>query len=298
LPIRPIQPLTSQAAPIRDPNSSSFYIPSSVVDRNQDNASSDRQIRLLLSFTRSDNIIILNIIYLNFLTFDMKASNKCFQWIGFFFLQIQYAATCQAFLPSRNFLRPTATASYLGQSTTTSRSTIPKIKSKTALSGGLFGGNKISGNNNNNNNNEIENQQPSRDSTTPKRVLEIPVQSLKKGGLRFALGLHLIGQQNTPDPGSWRANQSSDTVLDMFFRDNSAMFSVVLEESKIVVDRYGSRPSLPYMLQESVILHKVLDELKELAFGGEGIEEENRLVRLEERDGIEKAREVLPARSA
>jgi len=85
LPIRPIQPLTSQAAPIRDPNSSSFYIPSSVVDRNQDNASSDRQIRLLLSFTRSDNIIILNIIYLNFLTFDMKASNKCFQWIGFFF---------------------------------------------------------------------------------------------------------------------------------------------------------------------------------------------------------------------
>jgi len=76
------------------------------------------------------------------------------------------------------------------------------------------------------------------------------------------------------------------------------MFSVVLEESKIVVDRYGSRPSLPYMLQESVILHKVLDELKELAFGGEGIEEENRLVRLEERDGIEKAREVLPARSA
>ncbi|KAL7472384.1 hypothetical protein ACHAXS_012739 [Conticribra weissflogii] len=236
----------------------------------------------------------------------MKESKKYFTWIGGFFLLVPYSTTCQAFVQTYNSVTiNTATAtSYLGRScTVTFRFIIPNRETKTALFGGLFGGIgneiKVGNNNNNNKNNQNENRQPSRDSSnTPKRVLEIPVRSLKKGGLRFALGLHLIGQQNTPDPGSWRANQSSDNALDMFFRDDSAMFSVVLEESKIVVDRYGDRPSLPYLLQESVILHGILDELRELAFGGEGIEEENRLVRLVERNGIETAREVLPARSA
>jgi hypothetical protein len=103
----------------------------------------------------------------------------------------------------------------------------------------------------------------SQDATAPKRIIEIPVTSVKKGGLRMVLGLCLIGLQNTPDPGSWKANQATDTVLDMIFKDNAAKFSVVLEDSCIAVDRYG-RASLPYLLQESVILHKVLDELNEL----------------------------------
>lgn len=130
----------------------------------------------------------------------------------------------------------------------------------------------------------------------PKRIIEIPIQSVKKGGLRMVLGLCLIGLQNTPDPGSWKANQASDTVLDMIFKDNAAKFSVVLEDSCIAVDRYG-QTSLPYLLQESVILHKVLDELNELAFTTE-VEAENRLFQLEDSNAIEEARSILPARQA
>lgn len=134
------------------------------------------------------------------------------------------------------------------------------------------------------------------DVSTPTQVFSIPVQSIKPGGLRFALGLHLIGLQNTPDKGSWQANQASDTVIDMKFRDGSAMFSISLGDEGISVSRYG-QPSLPYLLQESVILHSVLDEISSLAYEGE-IEEENRLLKLQDQDSIEEVRSTLPARKA
>jgi hypothetical protein len=134
------------------------------------------------------------------------------------------------------------------------------------------------------------------DASTPTQVFSIPVQSIKPGGLRFALGLHLIGLQNTPDKGSWQANQASDTVLDMKFRDGSAMFSISLGDEGISVSRYG-QPSLPYLLQESVILHSVLDEINSLAYEGD-IEEENRLLQLQDQGSIEEVRSTLPARKA
>jgi hypothetical protein len=131
----------------------------------------------------------------------------------------------------------------------------------------------------------------------PTRLFNIPAHSVKPGGLRFALGLHLIGLQNTPDQGSWKANQASDTVLEMVFRDNSALFSITLGDEGISVDRYGT-PSLPYLLQESVILHSVLDEINSLANEGD-IEVQNRLLQLEESgDAIKEARSTLPARKA
>ena len=138
--------------------------------------------------------------------------------------------------------------------------------------------------------------QSNDDAAAPKRIIEIPVNSVKKGGLRMVLGLCLIGLQNTPDTASWKANQASDTVLDMIFKDSAAKFSVVLEDSCIAVERYG-QASLPYMLQESVVLHKVLDELNELAFTTE-VEKENRLFQLEDLNAIEEARSTLPARQA
>ena len=141
-----------------------------------------------------------------------------------------------------------------------------------------------------------ETKEAEHDHDFHKRIMEIPVKSIKKGGLRMVIGLCLIGLQNTPDDGSWRANQASDAKLDMYFRDNSAKFSVVLEDSCIAVDRYG-KASLPYLLQESVILHSVLDELNELAFSSE-VELENRLLQLEGADAIEEARSTLPARQA
>ena len=125
------------------------------------------------------------------------------------------------------------------------------------------------------------------------RVLEIPVQSLKQGGLRFTLGLTLIGLQ---DKGMWKATQTSDNKLDVYFQDNSAMFQVALEHNLIRVDRYG-QPSLAYVLQESLVLHKMLDELNTLCIEGD-IESENRLLQLEDPGAIEKARDTLPARKA
>lgn len=136
------------------------------------------------------------------------------------------------------------------------------------------------------------------DTSIPTRVFRIPVQSIKQGGLRFALGLHLIGLQNTPDKGSWKANEASNSVLHMSFKDNSAMLSITLGDDGIFFDRYG-KPSLPYLLQESVILHSILDEINSLANEGD-VEEENRLLRLQEESGdaIEEARDTLPARKA
>lgn len=129
--------------------------------------------------------------------------------------------------------------------------------------------------------------------TSSSRVMEIPVASIKRGGLRFVLGLHLVGLQ---DKGTWRPNQTSDNVLDMHYKDGTAMFKLILDDDAIRVDRYGVRPSLAYLLQESVVLHGILDELNALCADA-NIESGNRLLLLEEPgDAIERARATLPAR--
>ena len=107
-------------------------------------------------------------------------------------------------------------------------------------------------------------QEEEADPSIPTRIMDVKCESIKLGGLRFALGLFFIGQQGTPVKGSWKANQASDGVLDMYYVDNSAMFSVHLTDKLIYVDRYG-KPSLQYQLQESLILHLFLDELNTLA---------------------------------
>ena len=86
----------------------------------------------------------------------------------------------------------------------------------------------------------------------------------------------------------------------MFYQDNTGMFSLSFLENAIVVDRYGPKPSLQYVLQESVLLHGVLDELYSLAFEGEeDIKDEDRLLQLNAPgDAIDKARELLPAKKA
>mmetsp|Transcript_16344 Transcript_16344/g.20355 ORF Transcript_16344/g.20355 Transcript_16344/m.20355 type:complete len:496 (-) Transcript_16344:145-1632(-) len=143
------------------------------------------------------------------------------------------------------------------------------------------------------------------DPNAPTTVLDIPVKSLKAGGLRVALSFLLLALQNEPTKGSWRIVQQDDIPLGMLFKDKSAMFAINLKEESIVVERhvdYGKRPSLVYQLQESVALHKVLDELESLAFGkgddGQEIKEENRLVSLRHNGVIEAARKKLPARAA
>ena len=73
------------------------------------------------------------------------------------------------------------------------------------------------------------------------------------------------------------------------------MIRLQLAENTI---RYGENPSLQYRLQESVLLHGVLDELENVAFGTQDIEEEKRLLRVEDTSAIETARKTLPAKPA
>merc|ERR1712071_136475 len=143
------------------------------------------------------------------------------------------------------------------------------------------------------------------DPSIPTRVMEIPAKKIKVGGLRFTLGLILISLQNTPSKQTWQATQAGDDKLDMYFMvDQTAMFSMQLTEYSITIDRYGARPSLPYMLQESLVMHTILDELEHLASGkNEGeeavVDEQNRLIQLlDSGNAIQLARDTLPARKS
>jgi hypothetical protein len=119
------------------------------------------------------------------------------------------------------------------------------------------------------------------------RIVTIPVQSIKLGGLRLLLMFHLLGQQNNPQPKSWRADQpiaqannkksttpitkssssSSPTeyVLDMYYRDHSAALTISLYPDKVTIDRVGSTPSNSYMMHETIIVEGILLELQQCA---------------------------------
>lgn len=142
------------------------------------------------------------------------------------------------------------------------------------------------------------NEGETEEEADPNRSLlfEIPVESIKIGSLRLALGMFLVGRQNTPSRNSWKANQSSENILHMIFGDQTAMISITLKPNAIVVSRHTDGihpPSLMYQLQESVLLHSVLTEIDTLAFGAEG--GESRLIELK-KSAIGKARSTLPTR--
>jgi hypothetical protein len=148
----------------------------------------------------------------------------------------------------------------------------------------------------------------------PKVMVDLDFTQMKLGGLRFTLALHMMGLQNTPTKGSWKANQASDGTLDLFFQkdvDSSTGGSNSLainfdDDSRVGVqrlwiERWGSsQPSLQYVLQESLILHNLLDELEALATGNpeEVTDAASRLIILKDADAIEQARATLPARKA
>lgn len=132
----------------------------------------------------------------------------------------------------------------------------------------------------------------------PKTVIDIPCNNIKVGPLNFFLQIFLVGEQNNPSPSAWVLNQNDERqTLDMYYTDGTGMFSIDLKEYGMKVLRYGQAPSLQYQLQESVLLHSLLDEVEGIAFA-EDIAEDKRLIQFKESDGLEKAREILPARKA
>jgi hypothetical protein len=133
----------------------------------------------------------------------------------------------------------------------------------------------------------------------PKMVIDMPAINVKVGPLKFFLQIYLVGSQNNPVKGSWVLTTNDENgALQMYYKDGTGMFALGLKENSIDVQRFGERPSLEYLLQESVMLHGVLDEINQIAFEVEDIEEEKRLLRFADDDAISKARENLPARKA
>ena len=136
-------------------------------------------------------------------------------------------------------------------------------------------------------------------------LFKIRAKQLKPGGLRLFLMFYLMGMQNTPDRKTWRADQklmsvnvsprgyeSDDDdnydgdddnsqveekkyVLEMLYDvDRTGMLQIELLPSsprnpnrpaEIRIYRFGSRPSTSYLMQESVIIDGVLDELQNIS---------------------------------
>mmetsp|Transcript_12650 Transcript_12650/g.24322 ORF Transcript_12650/g.24322 Transcript_12650/m.24322 type:complete len:206 (+) Transcript_12650:203-820(+) len=145
-------------------------------------------------------------------------------------------------------------------------------------------------NNNNNNSDDDEEEYAAGEIN----VVTIPVQDIKPGGLRLFLMFYLMGMQNTPSPKTWAANQPSteDYVVDFWYHDNSAVLSVTLTDTKITINRVGSRPSTGYMIQESLVVQGLLDELETMA-NDPNVAKENRLLIPETERSIATARDAL-----
>ena len=127
-------------------------------------------------------------------------------------------------------------------------------------------------------------------------VVTIPVKEIKPGGLRLFVMFYLMGLQNTPEKGTWRADQptSEDYVVDFWYHDNSAVLSITFSEErkKITIDRVGSSPSTGYMIQESLVVQGLLDELESMATDPD-VAVENRLLIPKTEQTIEMARDAL-----
>jgi hypothetical protein len=148
-------------------------------------------------------------------------------------------------------------------------------------------------------NNVFDNILGSSAPANPRTILEIPTKDVKVGSLRFLLQILLVGEQNKPDPKSWVTRPGDDSgTLEVYYQDGSGMFSIQLQDYSITVKRHGARPTLQYQLQESVLLHTVLDELRSVAFGVEddNIDDDKRLLILQDNNAIDLAQSNLPAR--
>jgi hypothetical protein len=152
-------------------------------------------------------------------------------------------------------------------------------------------------------------------------LLSIPAKQLKPGGLRLFLMFYLMGMQNTPHPNAWKASQptvagvvdddddndNDKHVLEMYFHDATGMIQIEMISRNASVDeddekgtnksavrllRHGTVPSTAYLMQESVIVDGLLDELQQCAFD-ESIEPKHRLLLPEPTTAIEDARQSL-----
>jgi hypothetical protein len=130
-------------------------------------------------------------------------------------------------------------------------------------------------------------------------VFTVPARSVKVGALRLLLMLHLMGQQNSPAKGTWKCQQreeedGEDVIVMHFMVDQSASLSVIITDWGIKVKRRGITPSMQFMIQESILLQGLIDQLDHVLYSDE-VKEGNRLLVLKyPPDGLDKARAAIP----
>ena len=125
------------------------------------------------------------------------------------------------------------------------------------------------------------------------RIFDIPAESIKIGGLRLYLSLHLMGQQNTPEDKCCKMDQTGQTGIDLYHQDQTGVLMINLSESNISFDRLGSAPSMKYLMHETIILEGVLDTLDEI-ITDQNIPETDRLLKLKTPgDALQVARDTL-----
>lgn len=177
-----------------------------------------------------------------------------------------------------------------------------------------FWGDAIGGGNAASSNNPNNNDKYSPNNNGIYQIASLPVQSIKLGGLRLFLMLYLMGMQNTPQPKTWRAHQPTTTVsydsnmggndedannnkhvLEMYFHDQTALFRVRLTPNAVVLERQGPTPSTAYLMQETLLVDGIWNELQVLATQAD-VPEDNRLVLLSQpqaQTAMDQARDAL-----
>lgn len=113
--------------------------------------------------------------------------------------------------------------------------------------------------------------------------------TMKSGGLRLYCNLYLMGLQNTPEKGCWKASQSDNSEVNLRYCDLSGSIIIQFTDDGVTIDRLGSSPSMKYLMHESIKLNGFLDELQGIVNGGD-IGVENRLLTLVDSNAIDKAR--------
>jgi hypothetical protein len=105
--------------------------------------------------------------------------------------------------------------------------------------------------------------------------------------------MFLMGEMNNPERRTWRMDQNEEGGIDIYYKDTSGAMMIKLEDEEIVVNRMGSRPSMDYLMGETLIINGMLDQLDEIAFDN-SIDEKDRLILLHEPgDAIDVVRESL-----
>jgi hypothetical protein len=110
--------------------------------------------------------------------------------------------------------------------------------------------------------------------------------------------LHLMGQQNTPTKGTWKCQQpeeeEADAIFMYFMLDQSASLSVNILDWGIKVKQREIKPSVQFMMQESILLQGLIDRLDHVLYS-EQVKDANCLLVLKTPlNGLDKARAMLP----